>query len=199
MTCEMVTSTRCRSSKVRRPTVHCLPHRTINRRPAPTCAAPDQSPSAGTDLSRQLLAAVNKLTRAVEELPRLLRGVPPTTTALPASEDASGHYLVYVHGICRHDPGYSNPWWDALSPYVPSLQPGDLGGVRREVLWSDLIGGTRALARPNDEATELAGRLRDVLADRADRYVLNSTPPATTSAAARDPGDAAWAHQHSRR
>ena len=75
---------------------------------------------------------------------------------------------------------------DALSPYVPSLQPGDLGGTRREVLWSDLIGGgARALAVVDDEATELASRLRDVLADRADRYVLASVPAATTAEAAR--------------
>jgi hypothetical protein len=98
-----------------------------------------------------------------------------------APREAGNHYLVYVHGICRHDPGYSDPWWDAMSPYVPSLQPGDLGGTRREVLWSDLIGGTRALARTNDAAAELARRLRDTLADRADRYVLRSSPPVTSS------------------
>jgi hypothetical protein len=132
----------------------------------------------GGDVSRQLLAAVKQLTLVVEELSHSRRAIPARARAL---REVGSHYLVYVHGICRHDPGYSNPWWDALSPYVPSLQPGDLGDTRQEVLWSDLIGGTRALARPDPEAAELARRLLDTLADRADRYVLRATPPATTS------------------
>jgi hypothetical protein len=149
--------------------------------PGPEKSTPSQPDESNEDVSRQLLAAVKQLSHVLEELPQLLRAVPPTMAAMQAPREAGNHYLVYIHGICRHDPGYSNPWWDALSPYVPSLQPGDLGGTRREVLWSDLIGATRALARTNDTAAELARRLRDTLADRADRYVLRSSPPATTT------------------
>lgn len=49
------------------------------------------------------------------------------------------HHIVYVHGICRHESGFSNPWFSALGPFVPSLQPGNLGGNRHEVLWSDIV------------------------------------------------------------
>ena len=139
---------------------------TVAQPPGPERSTPSQPDQSSEDVSRQLLAAVNQLSHLLDELPRLLRAAPPVMSAIRASREAGNRYLVYVHGICRHDPGYSDPWWDALSPYVPSLQPGDLGGTRREVLWSDLIGGTRALARTNDAAAELARRLRDTLADR---------------------------------
>ena len=74
-------------------------------------ATSDRPVDPSGDPSRQLLAAIDKLTRAVEDLPRQLRGTPATPRALPAAEPAANHYLVYVHGICRHDAGYSNPWW----------------------------------------------------------------------------------------
>ena len=36
-------------------------------------------------------------------------------------------HIVYVHGICNHQPGFSNPWFEAMEEFVPSLQPGELG------------------------------------------------------------------------
>src|SRR5206468_80097 len=37
------------------------------------------------------------------------------------SVPASGNRrLIYVHGICRHDSGYSNSWWNALHPFEPT-------------------------------------------------------------------------------
>src|SRR5437016_2000781 len=39
--------------------------------------------------------------------------------------------LVYVHGICRHIAHFSDPWWDALHPFVPTaFGPGTLGQTR---------------------------------------------------------------------
>ncbi len=65
----------------------------------------------------------------------------------------SGGHIVYVHGICRHDSGFSNDWFDALRPFVPSLQPGDLSPTvgdlsrnRHEVLWSDIVNESAAEA-----------------------------------------------------
>ena len=52
--------------------------------------------------------------------------------------------LVYVHGICRHDAGFSNGWWNALQPFVTVFGAGNLNQSRLEVVWSDLV--NRAVA-----------------------------------------------------
>ena len=44
--------------------------------------------------------------------------------------------LVYVHGICLHEPGYSRDWWNSLSPHLPSALRNQLASNRPEVLWS---------------------------------------------------------------
>ncbi len=41
--------------------------------------------------------------------------------------------IVYVHGISRHDPGYSEPWRASLIPHL------DQDVQACEVLWSDLV------------------------------------------------------------
>jgi len=87
--------------------------------------------------------------------------------------------VVYVHGICPHRSGYSDAWWQAMSPYVPRLQPGSLGGSRKEVLWSDLVNSARALSRDIEGQSELRERLKDILEDRAQRHVLDNTPQAS--------------------
>jgi hypothetical protein len=70
--------------------------------------------------------------------------------------EVASRYVVYVHGICKHDPGYSNGWWNAMSPYVPSLRPGILGANRLEVLWSDLVRPSRDLVRGMAEGRSLS-------------------------------------------
>ena len=71
-------------------------------------------------------------------------------------------HIVYVHGICKHEPGFSNPWFSALGPFVPSLQPGNLGGNRHEVLWSDIVNPPA-----DDEAAPLsvAARIAALIVD----------------------------------
>lgn len=47
--------------------------------------------------------------------------------------------LVYVHGVCKHSPGYSDPWWATLQPFTEVYGAGILGETRFEVQWSDLL------------------------------------------------------------
>jgi hypothetical protein len=82
---------------------------------------------------------------------------------------ASGRVLVTVHGIGNHPPGYSNSWWQALSPHVgATFDPSDLGRGRQEVLWSDLVNRSRSLQRslPAEEVNALRQSILDVIDDR---------------------------------
>lgn len=85
-----------------------------------------------------------------------------------SSERAIGQrVIVYVHGICKHAAGYSDPWWQALAPFAPSLGSGN--GRRREVLWSDIVNrrSVTALASGETEKVEeVADQLRATLEDR---------------------------------
>jgi hypothetical protein len=108
---------------------------------------------------------------------------PTTLTAAPAGN----RHVVYVHGICRHDAGYSDSWWAAMRPYVNGIADAN----RHEVLWSDIITPADrrelplhaveglslrlAQARPPDDPREavLAAEILDVLADRVQRQHLD--------------------------
>ncbi len=63
-----------------------------------------------------------------------------------------------------------------MSPYVPSVQPGILGGNRLEVLWSDVVRPSRDLVRGVADGRALSQELQDVLRDRAQRQVAEATP-----------------------
>lgn len=78
--------------------------------------------------------------------------------------------LVSVHGIGKHQPGFSNDWWNALSPYVGALfEPSSLGQGRIEVLWSDLV-NSRSLAEAQASGAEaLRASILEVIEDRGDR------------------------------
>ncbi len=101
--------------------------------------------------------------------------------------------MVYVHGICRHEAGYSLAWWQALRPFLDDAIPDD---NRLEVLWSDIVNpealeavpsanhvqAALELVQPRRAAAgdgDIAEQLRDVLMDRAHRqYVEASLRPA---------------------
>src|SRR5262245_64516892 len=103
-------------------------------------------------------------------------------------ERISGTYVVYVHGICRHDPGFSDPWWAALKPHLTDI-PDD---HRREVLWSDLVNpaapeaarrpemlgrAAMELLRPRPAAEagpDVIVQIKDILADRAHRQYVEA-------------------------
>lgn len=94
-------------------------------------------------------------------------------------ERRGARQIVYVHGICRHDRGYSDGWWRSLDPFAPSVRPGDLEGNRWEVLWSDLVNRVRALEDLGPEQQEVQQRLEDTLADRMLREVAHAQPEGT--------------------
>jgi len=113
------------------------------------------------------------------------RGASAATASSGAAEATSSKHLVYVHGICQHLPGYSDPWWAALKPYVPDV----VDANRHEVLWSDVIepagaprssraaGLARMLTVTGAESpqAEVTADLRDVLADRALQQLLEAS------------------------
>jgi hypothetical protein len=85
--------------------------------------------------------------------------------------------LVYVHGICRHEPGYSKNWWAALKPHLSASLAKELESNRHEVLWSEIVSPSRAFAgvgqlgQPVEEKI-LADSIRAILEDRAERQVV---------------------------
>jgi hypothetical protein len=111
--------------------------------------------------------------------------------ATPAASPAK--YVVYVHGICHHDAGFSDSWWEALRPYVADIPTAN----RLEVLWSDIVApeGVAQAARVSELAAVLAAAgdesptaevtadIRDALADRAQRQMLEASLSATVAAA----------------
>jgi len=103
--------------------------------------------------------------------------------------------LVYVHGICKHTAGFSDAWWDALHPYTTVFGAGDLGGTRREVVWSDVV-AARALAvavsggPEADERARLAAEIRETLQDRMDRHAIEAAPRPAPGEAPRALADA---------
>lgn len=135
-----------------------------------------------SDLPRRMeefLAAYNRVLAAGGALAGFpARAAAPPRVPAPARAPGGQKVLVYVHGICEHTDGFSNGWWAALSPFAPSLQPGDLGvpgtttARRYEVVWSNFVrGGARGAAAapvaPTPEQEETRQRLVEILEDRA--------------------------------
>jgi hypothetical protein len=114
---------------------------------------------------------------------------------------AANRHLVYVHGICRHDPGYSDPWWNSLHPFTDSFGNGDRGDTRQEVLWSDLVNESSMAAAAvaakgsGGAHAEWTARVRGVLEERsaalaAERGPSVLAPDLTASLLARNFGAA---------
>jgi metacaspase-1 len=119
----------------------------------------------------------DELQRLIRQLLNLLKSSPAHLQAVAPA--AANRQLVYVHGICRHSHGFSDPWWEAMSPFVPSLQPGTLDGNRHEVLWSDLVVSLRAAtALIGGEQAKARDRIVATLKDRLERQIHDTTPQA---------------------
>jgi metacaspase-1 len=102
---------------------------------------------------------------------------------------SGGHHVVYVHGICRHEAGYSDPWWAALKPYIAEVPDQN----RHEVLWSDVItpavqqaaalryepfsAAAQALSQFGTAGAqpEVIAHIKDILADRAQRQLIKAS------------------------
>lgn len=99
---------------------------------------------------------------------------------------ATARRLIYVHGICRHDEGFSNDWWNALRPFVTAFGAGNLNQTRLEVVWSNLVNrtgvafGAASPGAPSTPGTvsdefaraQVAAAIRETLQDRADQQQL---------------------------
>jgi metacaspase-1 len=124
---------------------------------------------------------------------------PATTTAA----EAANRRLVYVHGICRHAAGFSDPWWAALRPFTPAaFGPGELNRTRLEVIWSDIVNQARAAmaaalnqigrrtarttraAAADAARAQAADEITETLRDRADRQILSASARAAAFGAA---------------
>ena len=154
-------------------------------------STPDSSPSilhGGSALPAefwtQLLATMQSIQQAISQ-PGRGPALPPTS--------AQQRGLVYVHGICPHKAGYSDPWWNALSPHLQANLRAMLGANRHEVLWSKHVSATDRAARVAKPAEQreldaMELRLRDVLRDRASQEVATAIRMSNQSPLANDRG-----------
>ena len=154
-----------------------------NSEPPATEEPPTAQPSGDLNDLKQLIPLIALLApEAQVEALRLFgsaAGVGPEAPLRAVGE----RYLVYVHGICQHEAGYSDPWWQALHPFTLAYGPGRLGEQRREVLWSDLV-NDRALeaqlnravdgqaARQAEQQDELKAAIIEALQDRSDQQLI---------------------------
>ena len=94
--------------------------------------------------------------------------------------------LVYVHGISKHGPGYSDEWFAALKPHLTI--PVDTF----EVLWSDLV-NAKAMALGEDSAAFEANVAAEesMRADRGGTRIAKAcqSPNRTRSPVGRDEGN----------
>ena len=108
-------------------------------------APPPDTPGGGGVTIEELKAVLPDIARLVPEAQvealRLLRSAPRRAPAVGrrAPRAVGERFLVYVHGICRHEAGYSDAWWDALHPFTSTFGDGERDRSRLEVLWSDLV------------------------------------------------------------
>jgi hypothetical protein len=150
-------------------------------RPVPAGEPVLTPPTAGSsDANQQILSLLGQILAELKSRP-----------AVPGARQPGQRALVYIHGICRHDAGYSDPWWQALKPHLAAPLGTHLESHRSEVLWSQHVTAMRSLAReglPASAARELDEReqalaqdLQDAIADREARAQLAEMPPADRS------------------
>jgi metacaspase-1 len=93
---------------------------------------------------------------------------------------------VYVHGICHHESGYSDGWWNALQRHLPASIQAELAANRHEVLWSDHV--TRASRSTDLEATVEERRHLEMLVEAVlqERAVKEAEEQLATAGEAED-------------
>src|SRR5437660_1258497 len=86
-----------------------------------------------------LSPAAQRRARFLFERALQIAGAPPAQAAQRAAAAATSGAalancrLVYVHGICQHLPGFSDPWWAALHEFeTTAFGDGVLGQTRLE-------------------------------------------------------------------
>lgn len=117
----------------------------------------------------------------------------PSLASVVAQAATEQRHLVYVHGICKHVAGYSDPMWLALHDYeTTAFGLGILGQTRLEVLWSDVITPDTpqaamalapALAIQSSERQRVADEIREELRQRAARHAVTAAAHMPAAAA----------------
>lgn len=141
----------------------------------------DGNDHGGGKLPSRAGGEVRDLVRKIDELIDVL--TPLATDRADRGPRVRGgeQHLVYVHGICAHDEGYSDGWFDALRKHLPEDLERELAANRREVLWSDLVTPASreraAIARElTSDEQDLAAEIRDILEDRTERQAIEALP-----------------------
>jgi len=124
--------------------------------------------SGGAAANSTFGSLLQKIIDLLEQVPRSFR---------PSAATDSERHLVYVHGICRHDEGYSDNWWRALRPHLSPTLAEQLDENRHEVLWCEIVSPTRVFAGADrsldgGETEVVAESIRAILEDRAERRVI---------------------------
>ncbi|MCY2977270.1 MAG: caspase family protein [Planctomycetota bacterium] len=153
----------------------------------PTIEVPGISPNVETGELKDMIPLIALLAPEAQVEALRLVGSRSGSQRTGNQRVVGNRYLIYVHGICKHDPGYSDGWWNALQPFTSAFGAGTLGDKRREVLWSDLV-NERALeakvnravdnqaARQADEQERLKEAILEALNDRRDQRMIDAIP-----------------------
>src|SRR5262249_31874120 len=104
--------------------------------------------------------------------PQKRRSVRRRLRATARAAATGGKHLVYVHGICPHAAGYSDPWWAALKPPAPVVPRPD----RHAALRSDLVNRASVRAALNPTKNLVTQAIVDVLVDRMQRELMQAPP-----------------------
>ena len=134
------------------------------------------SPGLSDNLSlvtemRSLRKSINQLSERLEQRGLVSDGdfdIRPGSVSLHGGQRS----LVNIHGICKHEAGYSDDWWDAMKSHLREPLRSQLAGSRAEVLWSRHVtdmsrsGVSASMAR---EERECQMMLEAILAERATR------------------------------
>ncbi len=119
---------------------------------------------AGDEVRERRLAVLERFLRVTERLLEIESVEPGRERPAPGRVGRGNETIVYVHGISRHESGYSEAWHRALAPWLSFPRS------RAEVLWSRhvnprSVGGERAAFAA--ERSALADAIREELQARA--------------------------------
>jgi len=152
----------------------------VTAEPASVSPGPVAAGRSLAPVQERLIEAYMKLLDTVLALEASAKAGPAGGAGELAAEAGRGpgpakRVLVSVHGIGKHGEGFSNDWWNALSPHVGGLfEPSTLGQGRIEVVWSDLV-NSRSLADASAQGAQAPGAealraaILEVIEDRGDR------------------------------
>ena len=140
---------------------------------------------------RRLIAKIDELIEAVESKcggpggPRRRHGHGRHGADGGRRREIGDRSIVYVHGICWHDEGYSDEWFESLRPHLDRDLANELARNHHEVLWSHHVSsGPRDLAASHDRAAtrnatdqQLVDQLQDILRDRAAQAMTRQMSP----------------------